>query len=122
MRVEEVLEMEQSSVVSERRLRSKYKCKDRSVAVIARSLLNAFTDMMVSVLPVRIEFGLGEPSTRACCQYGLLITFQTGMRTILPLCIWMLGSVPFTHVTRKESRFNYDRCQWTQGRCTARLL
>ncbi len=108
--IEEVREMEQLSVPRERRHRFKYECKDRSVAVIARSLLNAFTDM-VSVFPVRMEFGLGEPSTRACCQYGLLITFQTGMRTILPLCIWMLGSVPFTHVTRKESRFNYDRYQ-----------
>jgi hypothetical protein len=63
-------------------------CKDKSVALIARTLLE--TGFFVGVLPVRLQHNSTAP--RVNCHYGFVLTLESGMSTILPLSIWFFGS------------------------------
>ncbi|CAO2650267.1 Nn.00g015590.m01.CDS01 [Neocucurbitaria sp. VM-36] len=102
------------STVAQRRHDAGYECKDQSVALIARALLNATTEF-VSVLPVRLEFDKHEPSPLATCHYALAITTISGLQTILPLCLWMFeGKItrPHPHSDTLKLRRQWD---WKDG-------
>ena len=93
----------------QRKCNFSHQCKDYSVALIAQALLNASAELFVSVVPVRLEFRIHEPSTFAICHYGLAITLTSGLQTILPLCLWMFGG----KITRsKSNETTPHRRQW----------
>ncbi len=99
-----------------------YEYEDLSVAAIARSILGASPEL-TSVIPVRIEHGIREPSSMAACQYGLFITLSSGKQTILPLCLWMLGSERTPRRFDNKHAANYNRHQWDrQGIHTIEIL
>ncbi len=68
------------------RNRMSYERKDRSAALVARALLYAAPEFS-SVIPVRLEFDLEEPSPLTACHYGFLITLVSDEQTILSLCL-----------------------------------
>ncbi|CAO2658115.1 Nn.00g073750.m01.CDS01 [Neocucurbitaria sp. VM-36] len=71
-------------------------------------LLNASAEF-VSVVPVRLESRIHEPSTFAICHYSPATTLTSGLQTILPLCLWVFGG----KVTRSKSNETTPyRRQW----------
>jgi hypothetical protein len=94
----------------ERNYRHGRACKDASVAVIARALL--CTRRFISVLPVRLT--QSSSLDDVICHYGLVITLQSGRKTILPMNLHFLGAQHTADDQRMRRKGH--RPQWMRTR------
>ncbi|CAO2651756.1 Nn.00g000390.m01.CDS01 [Neocucurbitaria sp. VM-36] len=104
--------------IRQRRHNFSYECKDQSTALIARTLLDVSAEFDL-IIPIRLEFGIHEPSATAVCHYGLAITLASGVQTILPICLWIFEG----KITRSDAGdIAKHRQQWDRKEKSFRCM